>query len=273
MNGNIIELPGIKNARELGGYTAGDRTVKRGLLIRSGAICNAEPEALAILADDYHVQAIIDFRMNHVMEGTPDPEVPGAVNTRLPVAELEDYISWVGKPVDAGQFTSAGIEKSVMFDMAYELGIFSPAIYDLFITGERGIAAYRGFFRILLDSDPDNGAVLWHCVGGKDRAGLASMLLLTALGADRDTIMRDYLLTNECNAAKLGVTRKNCEDAHMPPEKMEARIFVSGGVFEKYLTHAISTLENKYGSVNGYLREGLGLTDGDIGLLREKYTE
>lgn len=48
--------------------------------------------------------------------------------------------------------------------------------------------------------------------------------------------------------------------------------FTSGGVFEHYMIHAMDTLENKYGSVHGYLADELGLTGTDIDRLRERYT-
>ena len=60
------------------------------------------------------------------------------------------------------------------------------------------------FFRILLKTDPGRGAVLWHCVDGKDRAGLATMFLLSALGADKQTILEDYLMSNSGKEEKLG---------------------------------------------------------------------
>ncbi|MBQ5519456.1 MAG: tyrosine-protein phosphatase, partial [Clostridiales bacterium] len=46
----------------------------------------------------------------------------------------------------------------------------------------------------------------------------------------------------------------------------------SGGVFEHYMTHAMDTLENKYGCIRGYLTEELGLTEPDMEQLRERYT-
>jgi deoxyadenosine/deoxycytidine kinase len=52
-----------------------------------------------------------------------------------------------------------------------------------------GIEMFRGFFKELLDAD--GGAVLWHCVSGKDRTGNATMLLLTVLGVEKETIIQD----------------------------------------------------------------------------------
>lgn len=269
---NKINLPGVPNARELGGYPAGDRTVRKGILIRSGALSKAEPEAITILSEKYHIRYVIDFRMGSVIDGVPDPEVPGADNIRLPVVEIEDFMAKAGNPELVKIYKSGSIDERAMFDLEYESGLLSPEMYILFLLGERGKKAYREFFRILLDHDPDKGAILWHCADGKDRAGLAAMLLLYALGSDMETILEDYLITNENNAAKLEKLRKDSESFGMPPEKVEALLFVSGGVFRHYMTHAIDTLETRYGSVTGYLTEELGLTPADISLLREKYT-
>ena len=40
--------------------------------------------------------------------------------------------------------------------------------------------------------------VLYFCSAGKDRTGVVSALLLRALGADRETILADYLASAEC---------------------------------------------------------------------------
>lgn len=268
---NTIILPGINNARELGGYPAGDRVVKKGVLIRSGSLNKAGPEAVALLSERYRVKTIIDFRMGSVIDGNPDAEVPGAGNIRLPVVEMEDFIARA-KPELVKAYMADKTDKMAMFDLEYESGLLSPEMYLIFLLGERGKKAYREFFRILLAHDPGAGALLWHCEDGKDRAGLAAMLLLTALGSDNETIMGDYLLTNAANSARLEKIRKDVESYGMPPDKVESLLFVSGGVFERYMTYAIDALEKRYGSVAGYLSEELGLTGADIRLLREKYT-
>lgn len=273
MLNNKIILPGVNNTRDLGGYPAGGKRVRKGVLIRSGTLNRAGPETVFLLSYRYRVRHIVDLRMGSVIAGAPDPDVPGADYHKLPVVEMEDYIAASGDTGEAEKFLSGGIDRQALFDMAYERGLLSPEMYVLFLLGERGKNAYRKFFNILLTNDPDKGAVLWHCEDGKDRAGLAAMLLLSALGTDMDTIMEDYLLTNENNSAKLDKIRKDCEAFGMPQEKIEALLFVSGGVFAEYLTYAVHTLEKKYGSVTGYLTQELGFVDGDVDILRMKYTE
>ncbi len=274
MTDNTIKLPGVLNTRELGTYPAAEgRHIKKGVLIRSGVLSNAEPEAAEILSSKYHLQMIIDLRMSSVRDGSPDKEVPGAECIRLPVVEMEDYFTLAKDPEQAKQYMSGITDQRSMVDFAYESGLLSPEMYILFLLGNRGKKAYAEFFRILIDSDPSKGAVLWHCVDGKDRAGLATMLLLTALGTDKQTILEDYMLSNSGKEAKLDKIRKDCESLGMPPEKIESLLFVSGGVFKHYMVYAMDTLDKRYGSINGYLAKEIGLTQADIDILREKYTE
>lgn len=268
---NIITLPGVKNARELGGYGAGGSTVRTGALIRSGALDRAAPEAADILRDKYRLQAVVDFRMQVKRAAAPDVEIDGARNIGAPVIEMEDYAAMAGSPDMLKLYKANAADKRAVFEMAYEYGMLGPQIYLSFLFGERGKRAYREFFRVLLDSDPDKGAVLWHCDDGKDRAGLAAALLLSALGADRATIMEDYLLTNELNAPVLEAIRREYAPYKMPPEKLDAMLFASGGVFDYYLDGAFAALDTKCGGAEGYLRGALGLADGDFALLREKY--
>jgi protein-tyrosine phosphatase len=63
------------------------------------------------------------------------------------------------------------------------------------VTKEPALQAYRRFFQAALEQK--EGALSWHCQAGKDRAGVGSALMLLALGVDWDTIVQDYMLTNE----------------------------------------------------------------------------
>lgn len=268
---NTIALPGVSNARELGGYPAGGKSVRPGVLIRSGALYRAAPEAVDALRDKYRLRAVADFRMSAKRAAAPDPEIPGAVNVSLPVVEMEDYAAAAGSGDAMKLYKSKSADKRAVFEMAYEYGMLGPGIYLTFLLGERGKRAYREFFRLLLAADPDDGAVLWHCDDGKDRAGLASMLLLSALGAERGAIMEDYLLTNEQNAPVLEAVRAEYAALGMPREKLDAMLFASGGVFDYYLGNALDTLDRRFGGVTQYLRAELGLSDADLASLREKY--
>jgi protein-tyrosine phosphatase len=89
-------------------------------------------------------------------------------------------------------------------------GIISDQMYVEFLQGETGKAGFRNFFRVLLET-PEGSAVLWHCTNGKDRTGVAAMLLLGILNVDEETIMADFMLTNTFNEAEITATRQQLQ--------------------------------------------------------------
>ena len=268
---NFISLPGVSNTRELGGYPVGDTAIRKGVLIRSGNLVNAKPEAVLVLRDTYHLQTVIDFRSKDKRKNNPDAEIPGAKSISLPVVETMDYASMLKNPLHLPKLMAKKKDKKAVLEASYEYGLLGPEMYLVFLLRNRGKKAFRDFFQILLLNDPAKGAILWHCDDGKDRAGIATMLFLSALGADRETILCDYLYTNECNAAVIEEVKKEYESFGISGEKLDAMIYASGGVFEKYMNHAIDTLNDRYGSIKGYLQTELGLKDEDFTILKEKY--
>ena len=269
---NEVKLDGVRNARELGGFSVGTNVVKRGVLLHTGTLEHAKEDAIRVLSEQYHVQAIIDLRMTGEVRKAPDPEVPGAKSIHLPVIEFDDYITKLGDPELAGHYLSQNMSRDEMVEVAIRHGLIGPEVYPFFLVGERGKKAYHEFFQTLLGADPKNGAILWHCTDGKDRAGLASALLLAALGASKETILEDYLLTNEYNAPMLEKVKGKLACAEIAPERMDAMLFVAGGAIENYMLRAFEEMEKEFGGINGYLGEALKLTKSDIGELRKKYT-
>lgn len=270
-----IDLPGVGNARELGGYAIGDAHVKGGVLLRTAALAKATPEAIQRLRDDYRLQTVVDFRMRDELRYIMDPEVPGATNRALTVVEFEDY----PVPEGVGQddiervfafFKDPTTDRMQLFNFVYDFGMLGPEQYVTFLTAERGKRAFAAFFQELLQLEEDR-AILWHCTDGKDRTGCAAMLVLSALGADRQTVLDDYLLTNEYNAAIVEAVRQRTAAYPMPKEKLDALLFMSGAVVEGYMTHAMDVLEEGYGSIEGYLRDELGVGAPELARLREKF--
>ena len=267
---NAIDLPGVGNARELGGYVIGDRAIKKGVLLRTAGLGGAAPEAIRKLQSEYRLQTAVDLRMTGERESIPDPEIPGARNIHLPVIEMTDYSE--ADPEMIAHFMKNG-DRMKLFEMSYEYGMLGPGLYTRFLLNDRGKKAYREFFRILLENDPDKGAVLWHCTDGKDRTGCAAMLILAALGASREMMIADYMLTNEYSSAQIEAARQKTAAYPMPPEKREALLFMCGAVVERYMVNAIDTLKERYGSVEGYLREELDTGSAELEELKNKYLE
>ena len=141
-----------------------------------------------------------------------------AVNHFLPVLDVEDFPGY--SPDLMKQYYDPGADKLAMLKTAAEMGMLDDRLYVNFLFSERGKSAYRALFRVLLEL-PEGRSVLWHCTDGKDRTGVASMLILAALGADRRTILEDYLLTN----------REACNRSHEPGARTaDARTARAGAV-------------------------------------------
>jgi protein-tyrosine phosphatase len=112
----------------------------------------------------------------------------------------------------------------------------------------------------------DRMPVVVHCSAGKDRTGFAVAMLLSALGVDRDTIMQDYLYTNEVGSfeefakrrhgAALGLT----DDKH-PLLRMDAevrRVLLTADA--DYLHAALQQIDDEFGNVDAYLQQAVGLS-------------
>ena len=144
-------------------------------------------------------------------------------------------------------------------------------IYKDLVFSKEGIAGYKKYFDILLNK-PDNAAVLFHCTQGKDRTGVAAMLLLTALGVDRGTVIADYLLTNVACEPILNKIRTEVPKTVNDPKVIEFALFFES-VNEKLANVLFDGVEKEYGSVNGYLQKEIGITKADIERLNELYLE
>jgi protein-tyrosine phosphatase len=121
-----------------------------------------------------------------------------------------------------------------------------------------GTPRFAEFFAHLLASGEPT---VFHCTAGKDRTGFAAALLLKAVGAPDDLVMHDYLLTNErlClpDTPRPGLTREAAE--------------VLWRVQPDFLQAAFAEIQARHGSLDAYLREGLGLGDAQRERLRALY--
>ena len=150
--------------------------------------------------------------------------------------------------------------------------VISDRMYVEYLQGETGKAGYRDFFRLLLET-PEGNAVLWHCTNGKDRTGVASMLVLGVLNVDEETIMKDFLLTNVFFEAEISAMRQKL-GAYIQDEAMLEELMVTGkGVYAPYMQNAIDYIKENYGDIPGYVKAELGLTDADIAKLQMLYTQ
>lgn len=246
----FIDFDGIINARQLGGIALpGGKKVKSRRLIRSAGLYKASDADLERLRREFDLAFVVDFRDGVELDREPDRAVSGAKAVHLPALP----------PFPPGGHRKNDPPKPD-FDARFR------EIYRDLACSDCAAEAYKGFFRLLLEAK--GRGVLWHCTQGKDRTGIAALLLLTALGADTEDIKRDYFLSNE----GLGylIDAPTPEGMRVWPREIKEKLFT---VYPHILQVYLDELEHTYGGVEGYMRRRLGLTDADLEKLREYYTE
>ncbi|KIC46021.1 hypothetical protein RA28_10350 [Ruegeria sp. ANG-S4] len=257
-----VPLEGVLNTRDLGGLQTEDgRTVRARQLIRSGEIDEISPASMDQL-DKMGVSVIVDLRTTSEATARPAqwPEGQGPTRHNFPVMENESQMI-----DDMRASIKEGTAKAEETDALFA-GAFGYIATDY--TDE-----YRDLFEVLL-RQPEGEAVLYHCSGGKDRTGVATALVLSALGVAREDIKSDFMMSNALKDAdnKAEQIAKEVNATH-GTQMTAAAVWPTLGVRESYLDEFYDSVAKRYGSVDGYLRQGLGLTDEDFANLKKRYLD
>lgn len=258
-----IELEGLPNTRDIGGIPAADGCyVKHGRLIRSGALAGATPRDLETLADKFRLRTVIDLRTEEERREKPDPE------DELPDVQFEYApllnTATLGVTREGGLRGMMKMLKTLQDDPAQIM----MKVYASMMVDEKSIEGFVAFFDDVLAAD--EGAVLWHCTIGKDRAGLATALLLHVLGASRADIVRDYEATNRYVASHTEDIVDQLAKYHLA-DKLDKSIHIINAADPRYLQAAFDAVEQHYGSLDAFVRDCLGVSDEKRATLRERY--
>ncbi|MCY0950908.1 tyrosine-protein phosphatase [Streptomyces sp. H27-S2] len=251
----------VANFRDLGGTPlSGGRTVLPGLLLRSGQLDRLDLGADPVVAA-LGLRTVIDFRTEAERADHPDRLPAGArllvgdvladkVNSgAMPAAaQLKDLLS---DPVVAEEHLGGGKAQALFGD-----------VYRSFVLSGSAQAAYR--MLLTEAADPASGPLLFHCTAGKDRTGWGATVILSLLGADDDTLMAEYLSVNPAVKRAFAPMIEGFTAAGGDPDIALALI----GVFPSYLEAAMNEVETRYGSMEKYVREGLGVSDETVEALR-----
>jgi protein-tyrosine phosphatase len=220
-----VPFTGALNFRDIGGYPArGGGVTRWGVVYRSDSLHYLTAEDLPAF-DALSIKAIYDLRRPGEIARFPGPR--DHVHLEIPSRELHQNGA-------AELRTRRDGEEWLLADYLGMLAGAATAFGNLF-------SRLAGAGRL--------PAVI-HCLGGKDRTGLVIALLLAALGVEREIVLDDYELTNDCR----GVT-------HVP-EVVE--LFVASGIARPAaegllgaprwaMATALAELDETYGGIERYL--------------------
>lgn len=258
----LLPLQGGRNFRDLGGYKTEDgKEVKWGKLYRSGVLANLTSGDYDYLRER-EIATIVDFRSSNERETEPTRWAAGNVIAMNWDYEMGNWEQEFAKVLSKPDFGKEDLVK--MMDQGY-VGLV-----------QQQTPHYRAMFQQMITHDEP---LLFHCTAGKDRTGIGAALILTALGVDRETVKKDYLLSNEY--------LKNSDMLKLPADanEKEKRMFaffsklpedvrgVLAGVEASWLESAFAEMEREHGSVEGYIEHALDVDAKELALLRTRYLQ
>ena len=167
----LLPLEGGSNFRDMGGYFTEDgRVVRHGLLYRSGVMTGLSAQDMQYLKG-FDFQRVVDLRSNEELELYP--------NRWADSADI---------PYSHGNYSMARIVETMVDDGGKPLPM--AALYRQMPSMLQ--PQLRAYFSALSEGE---APIVVNCSAGQDRTGIASALLLTALGVPRDVIVQDYLVS------------------------------------------------------------------------------
>lgn len=265
-----IELEGVANARELGGYenTEG-RKVKKGLLIRTGSLNKATPKDIEKLSKEIGLKLIFDFRSNEEINNKRDKEIPGAENIQLDL--LFRINNQTIKKIFMDKSSLEKDEHPVIHMCRNETLIeYMTKLYGRLLQDTHAHNLYNQMFKQILATG--GAPVLWHCAYGKDRTGLAAMLILSVLGVDLPTIKEDFMRTNIAYKRTIDMLLKMAKEENFTEAQIWTVKSISG-VAEESFDSGYKVITDQYGGIDKYLRNQIMLTEEEISKFREYYLE
>ena len=252
----MVSFAGIINARDLGGLTTtGGETIRKGLLLRAANLSQATDADLAKLRRDYRLSSIIDLRTAVERKEKPD-RIPEDVELRIhPIFDE----------------ATAGITREDKTSSPFSLPDM-VSLYRTMIVAEPCRAALHEVLTAIFTHNFEKGAVLWHCTAGKDRCGIVSSLVLSALGVSREEIMHDYAVNaDEFIVQADALYRRALRCGRSEPVAAAARdVFLA---LPKYLESAFRAIDEDYGSSESYLTRGLLIPKSLLDEFRNKMLE
>lgn len=246
MTDRLHRFEALDNFRDFGDYAAvAGRRVRAGRLFRSGHQARASQADLDRLAA-MDLGLVVDLRRPSERRDQPSRR-PATFTGRVIEGGVDDgaeapHITFL-KTADLTEESARRFMTRTYADLP-----FDPAHLDVF----------GRYFRAL--GDDDERPVLIHCAAGKDRTGFLAALTHHLLGVSHDDLLEDYLLTNaavDLDARAPDIARKL--EAMTGRKASHGAVVAFLGVDPAFLDSALRAVNDRHGSLDGYLGDALGV--------------
>jgi protein-tyrosine phosphatase len=227
------------NARDLGGYPAGDgRETRWGAVVRSDSLAALTPAGRDALVA-YGVRTVVDLRLPAEIAAHPNPFAePGDHGVAYTNVSILDTAA--GFPPD-----TITLAENYLWSLDRFRALVATAIAAIATAPE--------------------GGVLIHCAAGKDRTGLIAALLLALVDVPDRTVAADYALTAERLRPRDQAWLENGPGERAEREALLVRYAPTAEV----MLEVLDRLRQRHGAVEAYLRQA-GVAPDDLARLRAR---
>lgn len=260
-----LKLKKLNNTRDLGGMpTVDGRVIKGGKLIRSGKLSDLPDKTISALRK-IGVTTVVDLRVPVEKSENPDTVIEGVDYIELPLI----YTATFGVTKEKSTRNVAINEGRRIKKEFGSIDNYMIEVYRSILFNEEPQGQLKKFLRLVIEEED---CILWHCSGGKDRAGVCSMLVEFLLGVKEDVIVQDYIATAKICRKKYNLNRFVL--AIVPLSlRFKSILFAFMRTKRLYIKTVIEDMIQRYGGVVEYCKQVLGVTDEDINTLKGKYLE
>ncbi len=249
-----VYLEGSVNFRDLGGYqTADGQRVKWGLLFRSDNLGRLTERDIGYL-EQMGIKQICDFRTSAEVEKLPD------------LYPRDDRANILHLPIRHGEFDPANtFERIKKGDIEWMTDEFMVKGYIKNIDNFASV--WSSFFNCL--SNRSNLPLVFHCTGGKDRAGVCAALILLTLGVPEKEVIIDHGLSNLYIADVLEKIYARIRSEGVDPLQISSYFTAPKNAIVAVIDH----IRQVYGSASAYLRQEGGVEQNMIDQLKKDFLE
>ena len=252
----IIDIDGLDNVRDLGGYPAGEGyAVRSGMIYRGDRLSNASEAGLKKLAS-LGIKNYYDLRDPTQAGKYPDPEIEGA-NMHLTPAEIYSDLE---NDLPIGAIAGENEQNTLK-------------LIELHEKHYTTIARHPDATKEIMNTMLAGGApVYFHCTAGKDRTGITAAIILSALGVPRSVIVEDYMLSRECRRERSEKRISELYGGWLPGSKGRL-IKCYFDVDTEWLDRLFDVMDNEYGGVEQYIEGAIGMDAGQRARFKEMFLE
>ena len=237
-----VPLEGSVNFRDLGGYETSDgRRVKWGQVFRSDNLGRLTDRDVSFV-QRMGIRMVCDFRTPAEANKLPD---------LFPQTKRDNYLHL---PIQHGEFDPAGTFERI------KNGDIEWMTEEFMITGylkniDDFAPVWSKFFKTLADGS--KRPLVFHCTGGKDRAGVCAALTFLTLGIPEETVIDDHGLSNLYIAAVLVRLYDQVRSYGVDPNKIAPYFTAPKNAIKTVVRHIRQT----YGSAADYLIQKAGVDE------------